>query len=200
MQQRARELRIHLHRVDASAGVTFAEKRLWQYLRNGQLDGAQFRKQHAVDTYIVDFFCAKSKLVIEVDGDSHAEQMEYDAARTQWLSEQHQYRVLRFTNHDVLTNIEAVVEMIRARCDGGGPPQLPPSTNSARQGRTRSPPLSNAVAFRSTGEAGRGPTMRHPQNGTFELLHLVCGASSFACQSSAYQIETPADRAEFSMV
>ena len=64
MQQRARELRWDM---------TFAEKRLWQYLRNGQLDGAQFRKQHTVDTYIVDFFCAKSKLAIEVDGDSHAE-------------------------------------------------------------------------------------------------------------------------------
>jgi very-short-patch-repair endonuclease len=105
MQARARELRKEM---------TPAEKRLWQHLCNGQLDGAQFRKQHAVDTYIVDFFCAKSKLVIEVDGDSHAEQIEYDAARTQWLSEQHQYRVLRFTNHDMLTNIEAVVEAIRA--------------------------------------------------------------------------------------
>ena len=71
-------------------------------------------KQHAVDTYIVDFFCAKSKLVIEVDGDSHAEQMEYDAARTQWLNEQHHYRVLRFTNREVLTNIEAVIAAIRA--------------------------------------------------------------------------------------
>ena len=97
MQQRARELRHEM---------TYAEKRLWQYLRNGQLDGALFRKQHAVDTYIVDFFCAKSRLVIEVDGDSHAEQLEYDAARTQWLSEQHHYRVLRFTNEDVLRNIE----------------------------------------------------------------------------------------------
>jgi very-short-patch-repair endonuclease len=105
MQQRARELR---------KDMTFAEKRLWQYLRNDQVDGAHFRKQYAVDTYIVDFFCAKSKLVIEVDGDSHAEQLEYDAARTQWLSEQHQYRMLRFTNRDVLTNIEAVVEAIRA--------------------------------------------------------------------------------------
>jgi very-short-patch-repair endonuclease len=105
MQEHARELRKEM---------TFAEKRLWQFLRNGQLDGAQFRKQHAVDTYIVDFFCAKSKLVIEVDGDSHAEQMEYDAARTHWLSEQHQYRVLRFTNQDVLTNIEIVIEAIRA--------------------------------------------------------------------------------------
>ncbi len=64
--------------------------------------------------YIVDFFCAKSKLVIEVDGDSHAEQQAYDAARTQWLSEQHGYRVLRFTNQDVPTNIEAVLEAIRA--------------------------------------------------------------------------------------
>ena len=105
MQQRARELRKEM---------TFAEKRLWQYLRNDQLDGAHFRKQHAVNTYIVDFFCAKSKLVIEVDGDSHAEQIEYDAARTQWLNEQHRYRVLRFTNREVLTNTEAVVEAIRA--------------------------------------------------------------------------------------
>ncbi len=76
--------------------------------------GPPARKQHAVDTYIVDFFCAKSKLVIEVDGDSHAEQLEYDAARTQWLNEQHYYRVLRFTNRDVLTNTAAVVEAIRA--------------------------------------------------------------------------------------
>ena len=105
MQQRARELR---------HDMTYAEKRLWQYLRNGQIDGALFRKQHAVDTYIVDFFCARSRLVIEVDGDSHAEQIEYDAARTQWLSEQHGYRVLRFTNQEVFTNIEAVLEAIRA--------------------------------------------------------------------------------------
>ncbi len=72
------------------------------------------REQHAVGTYIVDFFCAKSKLVIEIDGDSHAEQVDFDAARTQWLNEQHHYRVLRFTNHEVLTNIEAVGEAIRA--------------------------------------------------------------------------------------
>jgi very-short-patch-repair endonuclease len=105
MQARARELRKDL---------TPAEKKLWQYLRNDQLDGARFRRQHAVDTYIVDFFCAKSKLVIEVDGDSHAEQMEYDAAWTQWLNEQHNYRVLRFINREVLTNIESVLEAIRA--------------------------------------------------------------------------------------
>jgi very-short-patch-repair endonuclease len=107
MQQRARELR---------KDMTPAEKKLWACLRNGQLDGAHFRKQHAVGTYIVDFFCAKSKLVIEVDGDTHfePEQMAYDAERTQWLNEQRHYRVIRFTNHDVLHTIEGVIEAIQA--------------------------------------------------------------------------------------
>ncbi len=105
MQERARELR---------KAMTPAEKKLWQCLRSGQLDGAHFRKQHAVGTFIVDFYCAKSKLVIEVDGDSHAEQVEYDAQRTQWLNEQKHYRVIRFANREVLNNIEAVLEVIRA--------------------------------------------------------------------------------------
>lgn len=105
MQARARELR---------KDMTPAEKKLWQHLRDGQLDGAHFRKQHAIGTYIVDFFCAKSKLVIEVDGDSHAEQAEYDVERTKWLNEEKGYRVIRFTNCEVLHNIESVLEAIRA--------------------------------------------------------------------------------------
>ena len=105
MQARARELRREL---------TPAEQKLWQHIRNGQLNGAQFRKQHAVGTYIVDFFCAKSKLVIEVDGDSHAEQIEYDAERTHWLNEQKHYRVLHFANEEVHRHIEAVLERILA--------------------------------------------------------------------------------------
>ena len=105
MQARARELRKQM---------TPAEKHLWHYLRNAQLDGAHFRKQHAVGTYIVDFFCAKSKLVVEVDGDSHAEQVAYDAERTRWLNEEKRYRVIRFTNREVLRNIEGVLEVIRA--------------------------------------------------------------------------------------
>lgn len=105
MQARARELRKDL---------TPAEKKLWQHLRSGQLDGAHFRKQHAIGTYIVDFFCAKSKLVVEVDGDSHAKQVEYDAERTRWLNEEKHYRVIRFTNREVLRNIEGVLEAIRS--------------------------------------------------------------------------------------
>lgn len=80
MQLRARELR---------RAMTPAEKKLWQHIRYNQL-GVQFRRQNAVGPYIVDFFCAKAKLVVEVDGDVHAdeEQAEYDAKRTEWLNEQ----------------------------------------------------------------------------------------------------------------
>ncbi len=73
---------------------------------------AHFRKQHAVGNFIVDFFCAKAKLVVEVDGDVHATQADYDAARTHWLEEQRQYRVIRFTNEDVFRRMDAVLEEI----------------------------------------------------------------------------------------
>ena len=109
MQARARELRREM---------TPAERKLWQRIRNGQLDGAHIRKQHAVGPFIVDFFCAKSKLVIEVDGDTHAEQVEYDQERTRWLNEQKHYRVIRCTNDDVLHNLDAVVEKIRKELNG----------------------------------------------------------------------------------
>jgi very-short-patch-repair endonuclease len=104
IQARARELR---HQM------TPAERKLWQRIRDGQLDGAHIRKQHAVGYFIVDFFCAKAKLVIEIDGDTHAEQVEYDEERTRWLNEQKQYRVIRFTNDDVMHSLDAVVEAIR---------------------------------------------------------------------------------------
>jgi very-short-patch-repair endonuclease len=111
MQARARELRREM---------TSAERKLWQRIRDGQLDGAHIRRQHAVGRFIVDFFCAKSKLVIEVDGDTHAEQVEYDAERTQWLNEQKHYRVIRFTNNEVMHNLDAVVEKIREALKGEG--------------------------------------------------------------------------------
>ncbi len=104
LQMRARELRHEM---------TGAERMLWQRIRDRQLDGAYFRKQHAIGTYIVDFFCAKAKLVVEVDGDTHAEQEMYDAERTEWLNLQKHYRVLRFTNDEVRHNIEGVLDSIR---------------------------------------------------------------------------------------
>ena len=94
--------------------MTPAERTLWQILRNRQLDGAFFRRQHPVGPYIVDFICTKSGLVIEIDGDTHAGREATDAERTRWLQEQRHYKVIRFTNHDVLKHTEAVIEEIRA--------------------------------------------------------------------------------------
>ena len=103
VQVRARQLRREM---------TPAEARLWRHLQNRQLNGAYFRKQHTVGRFIVDFFCAMSKLVVEVDGDSHAVQTDYDEARSQWFREQKNYRVIRVTNDDVHHNIEGVLDII----------------------------------------------------------------------------------------
>ncbi len=124
VQTRARELR---------RNMTPAEKKLWQRIRFGQL-GAHFRRQHAIGKYIVDFICVKSKLVIEVDGDNHAEQTKYDEKRTKWLSEQKDYRVIRFWNNEVLHNIEGVITIIIEELDGSA------NYNHARTNICRSDP------------------------------------------------------------
>lgn len=91
---------------------TPAEATLWRHLRNRNLT-YKFRRQHPVAFFIIDFYCAKAKLLIEIDGDSHLtnEQQEYDAARTEYLEELG-YKVIRFTNNDVRYNIHAVVNEI----------------------------------------------------------------------------------------
>ena len=102
--QRARDMRHPL---------TPAEKKVWDRVRNGQL-GYKIRRQHVIDRFIADFYCASAKLVIEIDGDTHAEpdQAQYDAARTEWL-EARGYHVVRFDNHDVHKNLESVLMAIR---------------------------------------------------------------------------------------
>ena len=91
---------------------TEAEAVLWSELR-GQKLGAKFRRQHAIDSFIVDFVSLPDKLVVEVDGKIHDDinQVEYDAGRTQILAELG-YRVLRFPNQRVLRETQAVVEEI----------------------------------------------------------------------------------------
>jgi 5-methyltetrahydrofolate--homocysteine methyltransferase len=92
-----------------------AENILWQVLCNRQIDGLKFRRQHVLGKYIVDFCCIEHGLVVEFDGDSHAEQEVYDEHRTNWLESQG-FRVIRFSNFDVLENLGAVVEEIQEAC------------------------------------------------------------------------------------
>ena len=84
---------------------TDAERKLWNVLRNRQLNGFKFRKQVEIDAYIVDFLCPALRLVIEVDGGQHTP--ERDARRTAFLESQG-FRVIRFWNNDVLENLDGV--------------------------------------------------------------------------------------------
>ncbi|WP_405383838.1 vitamin B12 dependent-methionine synthase activation domain-containing protein [Maribacter sp. LLG6340-A2] len=92
---------------------TTAEKMLWNALSNKNLGGFKFRRQHIIGSYIADFICLKQNLIVEVDGSIHQlpENKDSDAERTAWL-EAEGYTVLRFTNDEVLGNLNQVLEKI----------------------------------------------------------------------------------------
>ncbi len=95
---------------------TDAEISLWQQLRNRNIDGFKFRRQHPVAGFIPDFVCLEAKLIVEVDGDYHTaeEQQLYDEQRTKWLSE-YNYQLLRFTNMEVLNQTSEVVNKVKEK-------------------------------------------------------------------------------------
>jgi very-short-patch-repair endonuclease len=91
---------------------TEAEKRLWSFLQNRKLDGWKFRRQMAVDSFIVDFCCIEARLIVELDGEQHADSRKrYDDARTRELRSRG-FRVLRFWNSEVLQGAQDVAEEI----------------------------------------------------------------------------------------
>jgi very-short-patch-repair endonuclease len=92
---------------------TPAERKLWSRIRNDQL-GVNFRRQHAVKTFIPDFVCIEKKLIIELDGSQHLEQEEYDEERTKYL-EVEGYKVIRFWNKDVMKDINSVIKAIQLK-------------------------------------------------------------------------------------
>jgi 5-methyltetrahydrofolate--homocysteine methyltransferase len=103
-RERARDLRHNL---------TNGEQLLWSKLRAHRMHGLKFRRQHVIGSYIVDFVCVKARLIIEVDGESHFEdgREAADAERDAHLTSQG-FKVLRFGNHNVLTNINGVAGAI----------------------------------------------------------------------------------------
>lgn len=108
---------------------TDAEKLLWKHLRARQLEGLKFRRQHTIGRYVVDFVCLEKTLVIELDGGQHAVKRKKDNDRDEWLRGEG-FRVMRFWNNDVLTNIEGVLEVIRQNVSITLPQPLP-----SREGR-----------------------------------------------------------------
>jgi very-short-patch-repair endonuclease len=105
---------------------TTLEQKLWYYLRARRFADAKFRRQVVIGRYIVDFACRMPRmLVVEVDGDTHAVREAYDAERTVFL-EGKGYRVLRFTNSEVATNMDGVLTAIAEALYGPLSPTLSP--------------------------------------------------------------------------
>lgn len=96
------------------SNMTDAERKLWSKLRNKQINNLQFYRQRPLDLYIVDFYCPKKNLVIEIDGGQHYENttIDLDQKRTEYLRQKFGLKVLRFTNIDVLKSTEGVVQKI----------------------------------------------------------------------------------------
>jgi len=93
------------------SNMTDAERQLWRHLRRGQMNDFKFRRQHPFGDYILDFVCLEARLIIELDGGQHAERNAEDGIRTSLL-ERAGFRMLRFWNHEVLHEMDAVKESI----------------------------------------------------------------------------------------
>jgi very-short-patch-repair endonuclease len=116
------------------AETTNAERTLWRHLRNRQLEGVKFQRQHPVGPYVTDFCCLESALFIELDGTQHSDRAEADERRTICLNQQG-FRVLRFWNPDALRDVESIVETIRAEIVATTPhPTLSPQAGRADTG------------------------------------------------------------------
>ncbi|HEX5725410.1 MAG TPA: endonuclease domain-containing protein [Longimicrobiaceae bacterium] len=107
LEMRARQLRQEL---------TPAETVLWQALRRQRIRGVNFRRQHPLTRFVLDFYCPARRLCVEVDGEVHDQQAERDAERTAVL-EAAGIRVIRFRNEEVLADLSSVLRRIRTALD-----------------------------------------------------------------------------------
>ncbi|MDF2457126.1 MAG: endonuclease protein [Cytophagaceae bacterium] len=96
--------------------MTPAEKKLWEAISNKKLNGFRFKNQHPISKFIVDFYCHKARLVIEIDGEVHnqREQADYDIGRTYEL-ESFGLIVIRFSNNQIENHFEEVLKEIQKR-------------------------------------------------------------------------------------
>jgi len=95
--------------------LTDVERLLWDHLRAKQIEGVKFRRREPIGNYIVDFVCFENRLIVEVDGGQHSIEKEKDFERDGYLNK-NGFRVLRFWNNEVFTNIDGVLEIIRVNC------------------------------------------------------------------------------------
>ena len=126
------------YRKELRNKLTPAEAFLWNHLKNRQLEGRKFRRQHSIEKFIVDFYCYEEQLIIELDGELHNEpkQVAYDNRRTKRL-EKLGNRVLRFENKMVFDNLGSVIQEIK---------------ENFKNSTTSSSPLANPLLLNPGGE------------------------------------------------
>ena len=91
--------------------MTASEKLLWERLKTKQICGIRFRRQHPIFIFIADFYCHEARLVVEIDGEIHNQQIEYDDGRSAEM-EKFFIKIIRFTNYEVENKIDEVIENI----------------------------------------------------------------------------------------
>jgi very-short-patch-repair endonuclease len=112
--------------------MTDSERKLWSALRNSQLNGAKFRRQQPIGPFIADYVCQEHRLIIEADGGQHVDN-DNDARRTVFL-ESKGYRVLRFWNGDILSNLGGVAQVIETALSTPHPAPAAPESPSPSRG------------------------------------------------------------------
>jgi len=101
-------------RQELRNNATTAEQVLWEHLRRKQIEGARFRRQYSIGAFVVDFYCPLLRLVVEVDGSIHErEDVRKKDQKRQKRIEDLKLHVIRFTNREVMADIQNVIEIIR---------------------------------------------------------------------------------------
>ena len=104
---------------------TDTERLLWKHLRAHRMAGYKFKRQVVIEPYIVDFACLEARLIVEADGGQHLEQVEDDLKRSRFL-ESLGYKVMRFWNHEILGDINTVLEQVHGYLIEAPSPQPSP--------------------------------------------------------------------------
>jgi very-short-patch-repair endonuclease len=126
-----------------------AERILWPKLRGRRFAGLKFRRQHVIESFIVDFYCAEISLILEIDGETHLGKEQLDQARQRCLEGQG-HKVLRFWNTDIYDDLEVVLEAIWRECDARCK-----AHNSPWHPYPKKPPHPQPLAPEYRGEGGR---------------------------------------------
>ena len=146
LTKRARQLR---------SKMKDAETRLWHAIRREQLNGLHFRRQHPIGPFILDFYCARLRLAIELDGGQHAEQQKQaDERRTRWLAEKGVI-VVRYWNNDIFDNLQGVLADLVVRLEARAR-NVTPSPTLPLSGRGRAADQERSAADQERSAAAHG--------------------------------------------